>query len=82
VKFSSIGLDEFHPKQIWAAVPLALLFGPAGLLYCTTTGATIMFLVSFILSLFVGRLLAYLIVSPICALWAWRATRETRSALE
>jgi hypothetical protein len=68
-------------KQVWVAVALALLFGPLGLLYCTITGAIVMMIVSVALALILGQL-SFLITFPICAIWAWRASREMTSAFD
>ena len=78
----SIGLiQSVGPKQVWVAVLLALLFGPLGLLYCTMTGAIVMMIVSVALALLFGQL-SFLITLPICAIWAWRASREMSSAFD
>ena len=78
---SAVGLVAVRPKQVWIAVMLALLFGPMGLIYCTLTGTVVMSVVSLVLMLFVGRAES-LMVLPICAVWAWRAARESASLFD
>jgi hypothetical protein len=68
-------------KHVWVAVLLALLLGPLGLLYCTITGAIVMMIVSVALAFFFGQL-SFLITLPICAIWAWRASREIASPFD
>jgi len=80
-KISSFGLVEVRPKQVWVSVLLALLSGPFGLLYCTIAGTIIMLIVSAALTFFLGRV-SFLIVLPICAIWAWKAARESTSLFE
>jgi hypothetical protein len=77
-QINAIGLVEVHPKKIWVAVLLALFCGPFGLLYCTATGTIVMLFVSIFLNIYLG-FWAILIVPPICAIWAWRAARESSS---
>ena len=78
----SIGLiQSVGTKQVWVAVALAFLFGPLGLLYCTITGTIVMMIVSVALALLFGQL-SFLITLPICAFWAWRASREMSSAFD
>ena len=81
VQTSSFGIFEAGPKKVWAAVLLALLLGPFGLLYCTITGTIVMLIVSLALQLLLGSA-SFLIVLPICAIWAWRAARECTSAFD
>jgi len=78
---SSFGLLDVGQKQVWIAVVLALLVGPLGLLYCTTTGTVVMLIVSIPLALFLGKA-SLLIIQPICAIWAWRAARDLSSSLD
>jgi hypothetical protein len=73
----SSGLVDVRPKQVWIAVTLASV-GPIGPFYCTPTGALVMMKVSLLRHLTVGGL-SFLIVLPICAIWAWRAVRESAS---
>jgi hypothetical protein len=80
-KINSIGLVEVRPKLVWGAVLLALACGPLGLLYCTVTGAMVMLIVSLALLFFLGQA-SFLIVLPICAIWAWRAARESTSLFD
>lgn len=75
---NSIGLVEVRPKQVWVAVLLAISLGPAGLYYSTLPGTIIMLILSIVLRLWLGYL-SFLIVWPICAVWAWRAARESSS---
>jgi len=74
-------LTDVGPKQVWIAILLALLFGPLVLLYCTITGAIIMLIVSVPLAIFLGQA-SLLITLPICAIWAWRAARESASIFD
>jgi len=74
-------LHSVGTKQVWVAVALAFLFGPLGLLYCTITGTIVMMIVSVALALLFGQL-SFLITLPICAFWAWRASREMSSAFD
>ena len=78
--FSS-GFLEVGPKKVWAAVLLALLLGPFGLLYCSITGTIVMMIVSVALTLILGNA-SFLIIMPICAIWAWRAARECTSVFD
>lgn len=80
-KIGSSGLVEVRPKQVWAAVLFALLFGPIGLLYCTIKGTIVMTIVSVVLMLLLGQA-SFLISLPICAIWAWRAARESTSLFD
>lgn len=80
-KISFIGIEEVRPKKVWAAVLLALMLGPFGLLYCSMTGAIVMTLATILLGLVLGNT-GLLIVLPICAIWAWRAARESTSFLD
>jgi hypothetical protein len=80
-KIGSSGLVEVRPKQVWATVLFALLFGPIGLLYCTTKGMIVMTIVSVVLMLLLGQA-SVLISLPICAIWAWRAARESASLFD
>ncbi len=52
-----------------------------GLLYCTTTGTIVMTIVSIPLVLLFGRA-SSLIILPICAIWAWKAARESASIFD
>jgi hypothetical protein len=81
VQTNSLGLLQVGTKKVWAAVLLALLLGPFGLLYCTITGTIVMLIVSFALTLLLGNM-SLLIILPICAIWAWRAARECTSAFD
>jgi hypothetical protein len=80
-KIASIGIPEIRPKPVWVAVLLALVLGPLGLLYSTTAGTMIMLIVAIVLRLFFGNI-SLLVVLPICAFWAWRATRDSSSILD
>jgi hypothetical protein len=77
----SSSLVKVQPKMVWVAVLLALVLGPVGLLYCTMTGTIVMTLVSVMLALLFGRA-SSLIILPICAVWAWRAARESASPFD
>ncbi len=74
-------LSEIQPKKVWVAIPLAVMFGPFGLLYCTMTGAIVMALASVPLWLLLGNL-SYVVVPAISAFWAWRAARQSPSILD
>jgi hypothetical protein len=80
-KISSAGLMEVRPKLVWVAVLLALTSGPLGLLYCTVPGAIVMLFASVLLYIVFGQA-STLIVLPICALWAWKAARESASIFD
>jgi hypothetical protein len=75
------GLNEIRPKKVWFAVALALMLGPFGLLYCTVTGTIVMTVASIVLWFLLGKL-CYVLVPLICAVWAWRAARESPSILD
>jgi hypothetical protein len=82
IQIGSMGLlHNVGTKQVWVAVALALFFGPLGLLYCTISGAIVMMIVSVALALIFGQL-SFLITLPVCAIWAWRASREMTSAFD
>jgi hypothetical protein len=72
---------EIRPKKVWVAIPLAVIFGPFGLLYCTMTGAIVMALASVPLWLLLGNL-SYVVIPAISAFWAWRAARQSPSILD
>jgi hypothetical protein len=78
---SDNALFDVRPKVVWVAVLLALFFGPFGLIYCTITGTIVMFVISIVLQFLLGSI-SLLITLPICAFWAWRASRESQSALD
>ncbi len=75
-----IALPDVRPKKVWLAVLLGLFVGPLGLLYCTIVGTLVMLFVSMVLWIKFGAA-SFLIVQPVCALWAWRAARELSSTL-
>ena len=77
----SDAMFDVQPKVVSVAVLLALLTGPFGLFYCTIKGAIVMIVVSLILGWFLGNA-GLLIIMPACAIWAWRAARESQSALD
>ena len=79
-KIGPIDLPDLRPKKVWVAVLLGLLGGPLGLLYCTMTGTLVMLFVSMVLWIKFGDV-SFLIVQPVCAIWAWRAARELSSTL-
>jgi hypothetical protein len=81
-QIDAIGIPEVRPKKVWVAVSLALLCGPLGLIYCTATGAIVMTILSIILTIYPGFWAATLIVPPLCAIWAWRAARESASIFD
>lgn len=55
------------------AVLLAVLFGPLGLLYSTTEGALVMFVVAILFGLFSNPIAATLLCMPLCGLIAYAA---------
>jgi hypothetical protein len=75
------GLTEIWPKKVWAAIALGLAFGPFGLLYCTMTGTIVMTIASVVLWFLLGGV-SFLLVPLICAIWAWRAARQSPSILD
>jgi hypothetical protein len=79
VRFFSF--SDVQPKKVWLAIPLAVFFGPLGLLYCTMTGAIVMALASVPLWLLLGNL-SYVVIPAISAFWAWRAARQSPSILD
>jgi hypothetical protein len=79
VRFFS--LSDVQPKKVWVAIPLAVMFGPLGLLYCTMTGAIVMALATVPLWLLLGNL-SYVVIPAISAFWAWRAARQSPSILD
>jgi len=78
---NSIDLVEVQPKQVWLAVLLALSLGPVGLYYCSLPGMIIMLIVSIALRLWLGDF-SFLIILPICGVWAWRAARDSSSGFD
>jgi hypothetical protein len=56
------------PKSVGAAILLAILFGPLGMLYSTVSGALIMLVVSLILGIATAGI-SVLITWPICIIW-------------
>jgi hypothetical protein len=80
-KTTSSVLFSTQPKSIWIAILLAVLFGPFGLIYCTTTGAWVTMILSIILGFFLGKYSLFIML-PTCALWAWKAARDSSSAFD
>ncbi len=80
-KISSFGIPEVRPKVVSVAVLLSLLLGPIGLAYSTMTGAIVMAIGSVILPFLLGNASLFIIL-PACAIWAWRAARESQSVLD
>lgn len=76
-----IGLPEVGRKNVLVAVMLGLFLGPIRLYYSTMTGMVVMLIIFIPVRLFVGEL-SFLIVFPICGIWAWRAARESSSTLD
>jgi hypothetical protein len=72
-------LAQAEVKNVWVAVLLALLLGPLGMLYCTVPGALVMFAVSVFAALFLGKIVAFLLVPVVCAVWAGLAARSANS---
>lgn len=66
---------EVRRKHVGIAVLSALLFGPLGLAYASRLGAALLSLLAVVLSVSCGRW-AILLLHPLCAFWAWWATRE------
>ena len=79
-KIGPIALPDARPKKVWLAVLLGLVCGPLGLLYSTITGTLVMLFVSMVLWIKFGDV-SILIVQPVCAIWAWRAARESSATL-
>lgn len=79
-KIGPIDLPDVRPKKVWVAVLLGLFVGPLGLLYSTTAGTLVMLFVSMVLWIRFGSV-SLLIVQPVCALWAWKAARDSSSSL-
>ncbi len=75
----SIPLAQGQIKNVWVAVLLALLLGPLGMLYCTVPGALVMFAVSVFAMLFLGKVVAFLVVPVVCGVWAGLAARSANS---
>ena len=61
-------------KNPGMAALLGCLFGPIGLLYSTTKGALIMFVVSFVVALVTAGF-GLLFVWPICGVWGYKAAK-------
>ena len=80
-QIGGIALPDVHPKNVWVAVLLALVCGPLGLLYCTATGALVMAILSMVATTYLGYW-AFLIVPLACAIWAWKAARESSSIFD
>lgn len=72
-------LAQAQVKNVWVAVMLALFLGPLGMLYCTVPGALVMFAVSVFAMLFLGKIVAFLVVPVICVVWAGLAARSANS---
>jgi hypothetical protein len=49
------------------------------MLYCTVPGALVMFAVSVFATLFLGKIVAFLFVPVVCAVWAGLAARSANS---
>ncbi|MEI9969512.1 MAG: hypothetical protein WDM87_13155 [Terracidiphilus sp.] len=81
MEIRSIGLPEVGQKNVLVAVLLGLFLGPLGLYYSTMTGMIIMLAIFIPLRFLVGNL-SFLIVLPICGIWAWRAARECSSSFD
>jgi predicted RND superfamily exporter protein len=56
-------------KSVGAAVLLAILFGPLGMLYATVPGALVMIVISLVLGIATAGF-SVLIVWPVCIIWA------------
>ena len=67
-------------KSTLLAVVLAFCFGPLGLLYSSITGAIVMFIFGAIITIITLGYGAF-ILWPICAIWAFFATRSHNSKL-
>lgn len=66
---------------MWVGVALATVLGPVGLAYSTMWGTAVMVIVGIGLRIWLGNW-SYLIVPPICGLWAWWALRDYGSVLD
>jgi hypothetical protein len=80
--FASVPLAQPQVKNVWAAVLLALLMGPLGMIYSTPVGALVMSAASvfalFFLNKVVGWILVFLL-PVVCAVWAGLAARSANS---
>ncbi len=75
----SIPLAQPQVKNVWVAVTLAVLLGPLGMLYCTVPGALVMFAASVFAMLFLGKIVAFVVVPIACAVWAGLAADSANS---
>ena len=75
----SIPLAEAQVKNVWVAVMLALFLGPLGMIYCTVPGALVMFAASVFALLLPGKIVTFLLITLICAVWAGLAARSANS---
>ncbi|MEE4248392.1 MAG: hypothetical protein V2I33_23655 [Kangiellaceae bacterium] len=67
-------------KSVFAAVVLAFLFGPLGLLYASIPGGIIMTILALI-TLPLTAFFAALVIWPICMIWAVVAALRSKSKL-
>lgn len=75
----SIPLAHAQVKNVWVAVLYALLLGPLGMLYCTIPGALVMFAVSIVALFFMTKILVWILLPIVCAVWAGLAARSANS---
>jgi hypothetical protein len=68
------------PKSIGLALVLTFFFGPLGMLYSTTTGGIVMFIVTIVVGIFtVG--IGLFVTWPICMIWAAVAASNSNKKL-
>jgi hypothetical protein len=70
-------LEKPATKQIWVAVLLTVLWGPAGMYYSTAVGCAVMCCLSVLVSIFYGK--AAMLLWPVCILWSALAVRSANS---
>jgi uncharacterized paraquat-inducible protein A len=64
-----------NQKSVGTAIALAFFFGPLGMLYSTTSGAFIMFVVT-MFAMLATMGVGIFVTMPICVLWAAHAASE------
>ena len=67
-------------KSVLLAVVLAFCFGPLGLLYSSIIGAIVTFILAAIIAV-ITLTYGLFLIPPICAIWAFFATRSHNSKL-
>jgi len=79
VTVGSMPLAQAQVKNVWVAVALALFLGPLGMAYCTIPGALVMFAASVFALLFLGKIVTFVVVPAVCAVWAGLAAKSANS---